>query len=238
MCFYFIMFLFIFTESHNHGCEEYSVSNNGLSENSVSNNGLSDGESLNYQASIANCPVERTLEDESTKSNLNHLESDYSSLIHETVKASASDVGTVSESHYSNTEEVSITCLEDSKASDGTELEPPVLNHFDQDYQNNESTDSFQSEGFEADGSKTEINASSKMEINASSTIEINALENHASQNETNDVDKIPPVESCVKKVIDVDLLTLSDLKVTELHGHTDMVYTVAADEDFILSAR
>lgn len=151
-------------------------------------------------------------------------------------------------------------------------MESPSLNNCDQDLHNNESTDSFQSEGFDAHNAKsnTENNIAEKhknysncevsekhtpessSEISEKYRVELShevsmkskadtnyeTLEKHTSHEQDNNLENDFSFESNVKKIIDVDNLTLSQLKVMELLGHTEEVLSVAADEDFILSSR
>lgn len=114
---------------------------------------------------------------------------------------------------------------EENHFPEDDEPAPPVLNSCF-DIHNSESTDSFQSEGFEA--------------ANCSQAPGNNVSEQQNSQEQNNDLVKEPPLESDGKgsNSIDADNLTLSHLKVTELEGHNDAVLSVAADQDYILSAR
>lgn len=173
--------------------------------------------------------------------------------------------------YYTHSLENSVHCSEDI-VSDNKKLEPPSLKHCDHDLLNNESTDSFQSEGFDAQNAKSNAENSIAEKHNDNSNCEVSEKhtgkssyeisekyrdelshevsmkskadtnyetpEKHTSHEQDNNLENDFSFESNVKKIIDVDNLTLSYLKVRELLGHTEEVLSVAADEDFILSSR
>lgn len=197
---------------HNHNHENHSTSNNGSS---------CELDDATYEkVNAESCVIQNLNESGPTEnSNLNHLTNNCKSS-DVVVENSATDSGITPELHHSNSHENSGMCPDNyTKPKDA---EPPVLNHCDHDLQNGESTDSFQSEGFEALNCREE----SKKEVS----------ENHTSQEQNSDHEKDFSFES-KQNNIDVDNLTLSHLNVTELQGHTDEIFSVAADDDFILSS-
>ncbi|GFV24729.1 WD_REPEATS_REGION domain-containing protein [Trichonephila clavipes] len=63
-----------------------------------------------------------------------------------------------------------------------------------------------------------------------------NLKESYTSEEETNSQNVIK-VPSASQKCIDIENITLCQLKVVQLEGHADVVFCVDADEDFILSS-
>lgn len=202
----------------------------------------------------------------STHVNLTEINNCNGSHDEAVVEAPASDSEIVPELHYTHSLENSVHCSEDT-VSDNKKLESPSLNNCDHDLLNNESTDSFQSEGFDAQNAKSnaekhkdysncevsekhtgkssyEISEKHRDELSHEVSMKSKAdtnyetPEKHTSHEQDNNRENDFSYESNVKKIIDVDNLTLSYLKVRELLGHTEEVLSVAADEDFILSSR
>lgn len=137
------------------------------------------------------------------------------------VKVSSCESGIVSELYYTESHGNSITCSEEKQSCSS----PVLLNHGDNDAHSGESTDSFHSEGFDT-----------MKKVNDSENA---ALESTSSQEQQkNEESKSSTKHAVIRPGIDIESLPMSFMKVTQLEGHPDVIFSVVADEDFILSSR
>lgn len=252
---------FFLIDSHGHSSQD---------EDPFISNGVSPSKPAN--TSPKNDSIQGAHEIESTHVSLNEINNCNGSFDEAVVEASASDSETVPKLYHKHSLENSVQHSEDNTVSDNKNLEPPSLNHYDHDLLNSESTDSFQSEVFDAQSAKSnaensiaeqhkddsncevsekhtgnlssEISEEYRDELRHEVSMKSNAGTNYessekrTSHEQDNNLENDFSYESNVKKIIDVDNLTLSQLKVRELLGHTEEILSVAADEDFILSSR